>query len=67
MGYFTLYAVSLLMNIPSTGSDIDYTAQMLKIKSFETRQECEYVRGRLLETLPAPAGKDLRCIKTDET
>ncbi len=65
MGYFTLYAVSLLLNV-TNGSDIDYRAEMLKIKSFETRQECEYVRSRLLETLPAPAGKDLRCLRTDD-
>ena len=59
--YWTLFAVYLLAN-----GNIDYDQQLLKMHAFETRMECEMVRTKVLDILPAPAFQDLRCLRTDE-
>jgi hypothetical protein len=59
--YWTLFAVYLLAN-----GNIDYDQQQIKLHAFETRMECEMVRTKVLDILPAPAFQDLRCLRTDE-
>lgn len=60
--YWTLFAVHLL----TSGGNIDYNQDLMKMHVFETRLECEMVRTKVLDILPAPELQDLRCLRTDE-
>ena len=59
--YWTLFAVYLLSN-----GSINYDKELLKMHAFETRLECETVRTKVLDILPAPEFQDLRCLRTDD-
>lgn len=59
--YWTLFAVHLLAN-----GAIDYEKELLQMHGFETRYECEAIRTKVLEMVPAPPLQDLRCLKTDQ-
>jgi len=58
---WTLFAVHLL----TTGA-IDYDKELVGMHGFETRYECEAIRTKVLEIIPAPPLQDLRCLRTDQ-
>lgn len=58
--FWTLFVVMLLPD-----GKIDYS-DYEKVRSFETRLECEIAKARILNIVTPPKDADLRCIRTDE-